>query len=112
VILANRHTGSSAEILAMSLRDNGRAVIIGEPTPGMLFGKDMEILDDGRGLLIRTAPLVLSPAGRDYSDGGVSADILVPDSRPAHDDILNRAIRYAEDLTNGRTGGTINPLTD
>lgn len=94
-VLVNRNTGSSAEVLAMALRDNSTAVIIGEPTAGMLFGKDMETLKDGRALVIRMAPLILSPAGKDYTQGGVTPDITVRDNRNGRDDILDRALRNA-----------------
>jgi carboxyl-terminal processing protease len=93
VVLVNRHTGSSAEVLAMALRDNAAAVIVGEPTAGMLFGKDFEPLKDGRALVIRIAPLILSPSGKDYVSGGVTPDIPVPDDRKGHDNILERALR-------------------
>lgn len=93
--LVNRNTGSSAEVLAMALRDNSAAVIVGEPTAGMLFGKDIETLEDGRALWIRTAPRILSPIGKDYVPGGVTPDIPVPDDRNGHDNILERALRNA-----------------
>jgi len=95
LVLVNRHTGSSAEILAMALRDNSAAVIVGEPTAGMLFGKDFETLEDGRALWIRKAPRILSPLGKDYGPGGVIPDIPVPDDRSGHDNILERALRHA-----------------
>ncbi len=93
--LVNRHTGSSAEVLAMALRDNGAAVIVGEPTAGMLFGKHFEPLQDGRMLVIRIAPVILSPVGKNYVPGGVTPDIAVPDDRKSHDNILERALRHA-----------------
>jgi carboxyl-terminal processing protease len=95
VVLVNRNTGSSAEILAMALRDNGAAVIVGEPTAGFLFGKEFETLKDGRALWIRTAPAILSPSGKNYVSGGVTPDIPVPDEREGHDNILERALRHA-----------------
>jgi C-terminal processing protease CtpA/Prc len=77
----------------MALRDNGAATIVGEPTAGMLFGKDMEPLEDGRALIIRIAPRILSPAGKDYTAGGVTPDIPAPDDRKGRDSILDRALR-------------------
>jgi C-terminal processing protease CtpA/Prc len=94
-VLANRQTGSSAEVLAMALRDNSAAAIVGEPTAGFLFGKDLQPLPDGRALLIRTAPLILSPSGKDYVPGGVTPDIPVPDDRKGRDNMLERALREA-----------------
>ncbi len=100
--LVNRHTGSSAEILAMALRDNSAAVIVGEPTAGMLFGKEFETLKDGRMLMIRTAPRILSPIGKNYVPGGVTPDIPVPDDRNGHDNILERALRNAMEAQGNR----------
>jgi carboxyl-terminal processing protease len=93
--LVNRNTGSSAEILAMALRDNRAATIVGEPTAGMLFGKHWEPLEDGRALMIRIAPRILSPVGKDYTAGGVTPDIAAPDDRKGRDNILDRALRAA-----------------
>jgi carboxyl-terminal processing protease len=107
LVLVNRNTGSSAEVLAMALRDNGAAVIVGEPTAGMLFGKDMEPLEDGRALMIRIAPRILSPVGKDYTPGGVTPDIAVPDDRKGRDNILDRALRAATE-----TRGTPGPTPD
>ena len=95
LVLVNRQTGSSAEVLAMALRDNAAAVIVGEPTAGFLFGKEFEPLKDGRMLVIRTAPRILSPSGKDYVPGGVTPDIPVPDEREGHDNILDQALRHA-----------------
>jgi C-terminal peptidase prc len=95
LVLVNRQTGSSAEVLAMALRDNAAAVIVGEPTAGFLFGKHFEPLEDGRMLVIRTAPVILSPSGKDYAQGGVTPDIAVRDDRNGHDDILDQALRKA-----------------
>jgi carboxyl-terminal processing protease len=94
-VLVNRNTGSSAEILAMALRDNAAAVIVGEPTAGFLFGKEFETLKDGRMLVIRAAPRILSPSGKDYGPAGVTPDIPVPDDRNGRDNILDRALRKA-----------------
>ncbi len=105
LVLVNRNTGSSAEILAMALRDNGAAVIVGEPTAGMLFGKDLEPLEDGRALMIRIAPRILSPVGKDHTAGGVTPDIAAPDDRKGHDNILDQALRAAMEAR-GTPGST------
>jgi hypothetical protein len=75
--------------------DGGAAVIVGEPTAGMLFGKDLEPRPDGRALMIRTAPLILSPSGENYVPGGVPPAIPVPDGRKGHDTIFERALGEA-----------------
>jgi carboxyl-terminal processing protease len=104
-VLVNRRTGSSAEILAMALRDNEAATIVGEPTAGMLFGKDLETLKDGRTLMIRIAPRILSPSGRDYTAGGVTPDTAVPDDRDGRDSILDQALRGAMDVQGSQPTG-------
>ena len=96
VILANRNTGSAAEMLAMALRDNRRATIIGEPTAGALFGKDGQQLDDGRTIVLRGEPRILSPAGKDYSTNGIPPDVTVaPAEGTGEDQALHRAIEAA-----------------
>jgi len=49
-------------------------VILAESTAGALFGKDEELLEDGRLLVLRTDPLVLAATRRDYSNGGIPPD--------------------------------------
>ncbi len=97
IVLANRQTGSAAEMLAMALQDDGVARIVGERTTSMLFGKEMEQLEDGRLLVFRAAPTIESPSGRDYSADGVPPDIAVQDARAnGRDAILERALQLAE----------------
>jgi len=94
VVLTNQNTGSAAEMVAMALRDNGRAKVVGEPTAGALFGKDLQELKDGRVMIFRSEPVVLSPSGRDYSSGGIPPDAQVADSRgDGCDAILARAVQ-------------------
>ena len=96
VILTNRNTGSGAEMLAMALRDNRRATIIGEPTAGALFGKDAQQLDDGRTIVLRCEPRILSPAGKDYSTNGIPPDVTVASAEgTGEDEALHRAIEAA-----------------
>ena len=95
VVLTNRNTASAAEMLAMAVRDNHRATVIGEPTAGALFGKDGEKLSDGRMVIFRAEPTILSPTGKDYSETGLPPDIAVADSKGTGEDmILSRAIQF------------------
>ena len=100
ILLTNRNTGSAAEMLALALRYNKRATIIGEPTAGDLFGKDVEELGDGRLIVFRSEPTILSPDGNDYSEIGVPPDIMVDGAKASDkDEILRRAIQYARSQT-------------
>jgi carboxyl-terminal processing protease len=94
IVLVNGNTGSGAEMLAIALKDNDRATVIGEPTAGALFGKDFEKLTDGRMIVFRSEPTVLSPTGKDYSKTGFPPDVLVGQSRGSGQDrVLDRAIQ-------------------
>jgi len=97
IVLTNQGTGSGAEMLAMALRDNGRATLVGEQTAGALFGKDGAELTGGRTIVFRSQPTVLSPTGRDYSLIGIPPDVRVRDDRSGgKDDILFRAVELAK----------------
>jgi carboxyl-terminal processing protease len=78
-VLTNRSTASAAEILAMALRDNQAARIVGEDTFGALFGKDFHQLSTGHMIFFRAELTILSPQGEDYSLTGVPPDIAVED---------------------------------
>jgi C-terminal peptidase prc len=111
-LLTNNQTGSGAEALAMALRDNGRGTIVGERTAGMLFGKEIVKLDDGRVIVFRTEPTILSPTGRDYSPGGIPPDVMVEDVEASgHDPVLEQAIKLASagmgEGNRDRTGGDL-----
>jgi len=96
LVLTNRNTGSGAEMLAMTLQDNGRATLVGERTAGALFGKDVQKLMGGETIVFQTEPTILSPKGRDYSRRGVPPDIVVKDSRGGDlDPILKRALQLS-----------------
>jgi carboxyl-terminal processing protease len=99
ILLTNRHMGSAAEMLAMALRDNDRATLIGESSGGMLSGKDVAVLANGQALLFLTEPTVLSPRGRDYNQTGIEPDIPVLDIRESGKDaILDRAVEWARGI--------------
>jgi carboxyl-terminal processing protease len=96
LVLTNHDTASAAEMLAIALHDNQRATVIGQPTAGYLFGKDFEKLNDGRMIVFRSEPTVLSPTGKDYSETGLAPDVLVEESKGGDDDrTLSRAIQVA-----------------
>jgi carboxyl-terminal processing protease len=94
VVLTNQNTGSAAEMLAIALYDHQRATVIGQPTAGTLFGKDFEKLSDGRMIVFRSEPTILSPTGKDYSEAGLPPDVLVDESSTTGEDkTLAAAIR-------------------
>jgi carboxyl-terminal processing protease len=76
VVLINEGSASAAEILAASLRDNGRAVLLGETTFGTGTVLSPFELDDGSVALLGTA-LWLTPEGEQIWRVGVSPDVEV-----------------------------------
>ena len=108
IVLTNRNTASCAEMLALALRDNQRATVIGQTTAGALCGKQFEKLADGRMITFRSEPTVLSPAGQDYSETGLTPDIIVDVSKVTGEDkILSRAIDFVH--TRPRTDTSLQP---
>jgi carboxyl-terminal processing protease len=100
LVLVNRNTGSAAEMLAMALRGNHRALIVGETTAGALFGKAFEELKERQMIAFRTEPTILSLDGEDFSIRGFPPDIPVTDTHDSGKDrILERALETAERQT-------------
>ncbi len=83
-ILVNQRTASAAEVLASSLQDNQRAVIVGERTYGKGFGQVLFSLADGQGALRLTTIRMERPSGRNLDRHMASPDTALggvwPDS--------------------------------
>jgi carboxyl-terminal processing protease len=88
VVLVDRYTASSGEIVAAALRDNHRAMLIGERTYGKALVQSIDPIFGGGALAITTARY-LTPAGTDISDIGLTPNVRVGDDpRTAMDDVL------------------------
>lgn len=77
VVLIDGGSASASEVLAGALRDQGRAVVVGEPS----FGKGsiqtiVEIEEDGSALKLTTA-LYYTPGGHSIQGLGIIPDVLV-----------------------------------
>ena len=68
VVLVNRGSASAAEIVAGSLSDNGRAMLVGERTYGKALVQTIRELSNGEALKLTTAVFV-TPAGSTLSRG-------------------------------------------
>ncbi len=75
VLLINEGSASSSEVLAGALKDNGRAILIGETT----FGKGVmqTVTTFGDGYLQVTNARYLTPSGADIHKKGIDPDITV-----------------------------------
>jgi carboxyl-terminal processing protease len=78
VVLVNRGTASSAEVLAAALRDHHRAEIVGRRTYGKALVQSVDPLGDG-GALELTVAHYYTPAGADISGVGVRPDVSAVD---------------------------------
>ncbi len=76
VVLVDETSASSAEILTGALKDNGRAVVLGQTTYGKGVGYTETNLPTG-GVLLVTALDYLTPTGFNLSDRGIAPDVFV-----------------------------------
>lgn len=92
VVLVNGGSASAAEIVAGALRDNNRAVIVGERTYGKGSVQEVEEFADGSALRITIAHW-FTPLGISISEEGINPDILITDGNDDSDVQLDRAIQ-------------------
>lgn len=80
VVLVNKHTASASEILASALKDNNRAIVIGEKTFGKGLVQQIITLPDESGMHITTAAY-LTPSGKNINKIGIIPDKIVKDDK-------------------------------
>jgi carboxyl-terminal processing protease len=84
IVLVNEHSASASEIVAGSLMDNQRALVIGERTYGKGSVQELINLEGNQGELKLTVAYYYLPSGRlvhrkkDATDWGVQPQIAVP----------------------------------
>ncbi|XP_073025887.1 carboxyl-terminal-processing peptidase 2, chloroplastic [Primulina eburnea] len=87
IVLVNKGTASASEILAGALKDNKRAVLVGEPTYGKGKIQSVFELSDGSGLAVTVARYE-TPAHIDINKVGIIPDYPLPVSFPKDEDSL------------------------
>jgi carboxyl-terminal processing protease len=101
IVLVNAETASAAEVIAATLQDNHRAVLIGQPTYGKSHVQGTLKLSDGLSVRISIARWI-TPNGRrlDREHGNVVVpDVVVSPWKPSPgDDSLRLAIGDRSDL--------------
>ncbi len=80
VILVDKNSASSSEILTGALKDNKRATIIGTQTFGKALVQSVHPLSDGSGLAVTVAHYY-TPNGTDISQKGIQPDVVLPLTR-------------------------------
>jgi carboxyl-terminal processing protease len=95
VVLVNRRSASSSEIVAGALRDDGAAVLVGTRTFGKALVQTTLPLRGGGALKLTTARY-LTPKGLDINHRGLRPSLrAVDDPRTKTDEALNRALAVA-----------------
>lgn len=102
IVLVNEHSASASEIVAGSLQDNKRALVIGQRSYGKGSVQEVIPLDSRSGELKLTVQYYYLPSGRlvhrkkDATDWGVQPQIVVPmdnaTERKVFDEMSNREL--------------------
>lgn len=80
VVLVNANSASASEIVAGALQENGRALVVGEPTYGKGVAQSVISLADG-GQLAFTSFEWLTPARETIARQGITPDVYADDAR-------------------------------
>ncbi|HYA08819.1 MAG TPA: S41 family peptidase, partial [Gaiellaceae bacterium] len=93
VVLVDRYSASSAEVVAAALSDNRRATVVGERTFGKALVQSLDPLGNGAALELTVAHYY-TPAGQDISGSGVVPQVVAADDpRTPEDEALGAALR-------------------
>ncbi|MCL6436128.1 MAG: PDZ domain-containing protein [Leptolyngbyaceae cyanobacterium HOT.MB2.61] len=92
IVLVNQGTASASEILAGALKDNKRAIIVGEKTFGKGLIQSLFDLSDGSGLAVTVARYE-TPNHTDINKLGITPDIIIPLDSIRSDEVGTQADR-------------------
>lgn len=97
VVLVNAGTASAAEVVAASLKGNGRAPLIGETTFGKGSVQVILELSDGSSLHVTSARW-LTPNGKVIESIGLFPDIIVEQIDSSADNSIDVAVKWLREL--------------
>ena len=106
VVLINKGSASASEIFSGAMKDNHRAVIIGEQSFGKGLVQEINKLPYEAGINI-TIQKYLTPNGTDINKKGITPDIIVKlteeDVKNKNDLQLKKAVEVLSKMTNGQS---------
>lgn len=106
VVLINKGSASASEIFSGAMKDNHRAVIIGEQSFGKGLVQEINKLPYDAGINI-TIQKYLTPNGTDINKKGITPDIVVKltedDVKNKNDLQLKKAVEVLSRMTNGQS---------
>lgn len=97
-VIVDKHTASAAELFAASLRDFGKAPIIGEQTYGKGVMQDITELDDGSALVLTVAEYK-TVKSECYNGIGIVPDYPVENETEGIDMQYNKAVEVVQLMT-------------
>ena len=105
VVLINKGSASASEIFSGAMKDNRRAVIVGEQSFGKGLVQEINKLPYEAGINI-TIQKYLTPKGTDINKKGITPDIVVElteeDIKNKNDVQLKKAIEVLNQMTSGQ----------
>lgn len=97
-VLVSENSGSSSEIFAHSIRQQGRGIVLGTRTAGAVLGAETGGLPDGGELQVSVRDYLTADGVR-LEGAGVTPDVViettVDDLRAGRDPVLEAALGYA-----------------
>ena len=103
VILINKGSASASEIFSGAMKDNGRAILVGEQSFGKGLVQEINKLPYEAGINI-TIQKYLTPNGTDINKKGITPDVIVKlteeDVKNKDDAQLKKAIEVMQRVTN------------
>ena len=106
VVLINKGSASASEIFSGAMKDNGRAVIVGEQSFGKGLVQEVNKLPYDAGINI-TIQKYLTPNGTDINKKGITPDVVVElteENVKNKDDVqLKKAVEILEEMAAGKS---------
>ncbi len=109
VVLINNGSASASEIVAGALKDNHRAIILGNRSFGKGSVQTVLPLDNTHGIKLTTA-LYFTPSGKSIQAEGITPDIVIEEYKVAKNNESNPLSGFSEaELSGHLQNGNIQP---